>query len=353
MSDRPLANLPKADLHLHLEGAMRPGTLADLANTYGEPTPQIGCYRSFDAFQHCYRAVVKLIRTRSDMRRLVREVVEDAAASGAVWIEPHFNPTTYAPALGSAEDVLDLILDTGTAAGRPIGVGFGLTLGASRNRDPRDAVVLARLAARYAGRGVVAFGLTGNEAATPPEAFGEAFAIARDAGLIIAPHAGELMGGLSIRSTLDVLSPDRIAHGIRAVEQPALMERLATERITLDVCLTSNRVLGVVNHIDAHPLLHLVEGGVPCSLGSDDPLLLNTSVLAEYQIARTQLSMTDRQLAAMARTSIQSSGAPADFIAQTLTGIEAWMEGDVSDALGAETPNSTCPQLPHDPGGAL
>ncbi|MFE5593061.1 adenosine deaminase [Streptomyces sp. NPDC056549] len=340
MSDRTLANLPKADLHLHLEGAMRPGTLADLASTYAEPPPQVSCYRSFEEFQHRYRAVVKLIRTRSDMRRLVREVVEDAAASGAVWIEPHFNPTTYAPALGSAEDVLDLVLDTGTAAGRPIGVGFGLTLGASRNRDPRDAAVLARLAAEYAGRGVVAFGLTGDEAATPPEAFSEAFAIARDAGLIIAPHAGELRGGPSIHSTLDALSPDRIAHGIRAVEHPALMERLAIERITLDVCLTSNRVLGVVKHIEEHPLLHLMESGVPCSLGSDDPLLLNTSVLAEYQIARTQLSMTDQQLAAMASTSIQSSGAPTDFIAQTLTGIEAWMKRDVSDVPSTESPTS-------------
>ncbi|MFF3354137.1 adenosine deaminase [Streptomyces sp. NPDC002917] len=352
-SDRDLANLPKADLHLHLEGAMRPGTLADLASAYVTPTPEVGCYRSFDEFQHCYRAVVKLIRTRSDMRRLVREVVEDAAASGAVWIEPHFNPTTYAPALGSAEDVLDLVLEIGTAAGSPIGVGFGLTLSASRNRDPRDATVLARLAADYAGRGVVAFGLTGDEAAAPPEAFIEAFAIARDAGLIITPHTGELMGGPSIRSTLDALSPDRIAHGIRAVEQPALMDRLATGRITLDVCLTSNRVLGVVKHIEEHPLLHLLESGVPCSLGSDDPLLLKTSVLTEYQIARTQLSMTDQQLAAMASTSIQSSGAPTDFIAQTLTGIEAWLTRHVSDALGAETPNGPCPQLPHHAGWTL
>ncbi|WP_309485280.1 adenosine deaminase [Streptomyces sp. WELS2] len=317
-------DLPKADLHLHLEGAMRPRTLADLATAYAEPTPQVGCYRSFDEFQRCYREVVKLIRTRSDMRRLVREVIEDAAASGAVWIEPHFNPTTYAPALGSAEDVLDLVVDTGAAAGRPLGVGFGLTLSASRNRDPRAAAVLARLAADYAGRGVVAFGLTGDEATTPPEAFSEAFAIARDAGLIIAPHAGELMGEASIRGTLDVLFPDRIAHGVRAVEHPALMERLANEQITLDVCLTSNRVLGVVKHIQEHPLLHLLESGVQCSLGSDDPLLLKTNVLAEYQIARTHLSMTDQQLAAIAATSLRSSGAPTEFIAKTFTEIDAW-----------------------------
>jgi adenosine deaminase len=305
---------------------MRPGTLLELASAYAEPAPEVGCYRSFDQFQHCYRAVVKLIRTRSDLQRLVREVVEDAAASGAVWIEPHFNPTTYAPTLGSAEEVLDLVLDTGTAAGGPVGVGFGLTLSASRNRDPRDATILAILAAHYAGRGVVAFGLTGDEAATPPEAFSEAFAISRDAGLIIAPHAGELLGGPSIRSTLDVLSPNRIAHGVRAVEHPALVERLASERITLDVCLTSNHVLEVVKQIEEHPLRRLLESGVPCSLGSEDPLLLETSLLTEYQIARSYLSMTDRQLATIASTSIQSSGAPTDFIAQALTGVETWMK---------------------------
>ncbi|WP_257574135.1 adenosine deaminase [Streptomyces sp. JJ66] len=329
--DRGLASLPKADLHLHLEGAMRPGTVADLASTYAEPPPQAGCYDSFDEFQHCYRAVVKLIRTRSDLRRLVREVVEDAAASGAVWIEPHFNPRTYAPALGSAQDVLDLVLDTGTSAGGHVGVGFGLTLSASRNRDPRDATVLARLAADYADHGVAAFGLTGDEAAIRPEAFSEAFAIARGAGLISAPHTGELAGGLSIRSTLDALSPDRIAHGVRAVEHPALVERLADERITLDVCLTSNRVLGVIKHTEEHPLRHLLDSGVPCSLGSDDPLLLKTSLLAEYQIARTQLSMTDRQLATLTGTSIRSSGAPADLIARAVTGIEGWMNRDVPD----------------------
>ena len=330
-SDRGLASLPKADLHLHLEGAMRPGTVADLASTYAEPPLQVGCYRSFDEFQHCYRAVVKLIRTRSDLRRLVREVVQDAAASGAVWIEPHFNPTTYAPALGSAQDVLDLVLDTGTAAGQTTGVGFGLTLSASRNRDPKDATVLARLAADYADHGVVAFGLTGDEAATPAEAFSEAFAIARGAGLISAPHAGELMGGSSIRSTLGALSPDRIAHGVRAVEHPALMERLADERITLDVCLTSNRVLGVVKHIEEHPLRHLLDSGVPCSLGSDDPLLLKTSLLTEYQTARTHLSMTDRHLATLAGTSIRSSGAPADLIARALTGIKDWLQRNITE----------------------
>ncbi|MFD9483375.1 adenosine deaminase [Streptomyces sp. NPDC059991] len=320
-----LARLPKADLHVHLEGAMRPETLADLAGIHGKPTPQVGGYRSFDQFQHGYRAIVKLIRTRDDLCRLVREVVEDAAASGAVWIEPHFNPTTYSPALGSAEDVLDLVLETGLAAGRPLHVGFGIILGASRNREPRQATDLARLAAAYAGRGVVAFGLTGDETVGSAEEFKDACSIARSAGLILAPHAGELSGSLSLRSTLDVLSPDRIAHGIRAVEDSMLLDRLTDEGITLDVCLTSNLALGVVHRIKEHPLPRILEAGVCCSLGSDDPLLLRTSLLAEFQVARSELMLTDSQLAALARTSIQSSGAPDNVRAYALPGIDAWL----------------------------
>ncbi|WP_226599554.1 adenosine deaminase [Streptomyces violascens] len=323
--DRCLTRLPKADLHLHLEGAMRPESLADLAAVHSEPIPQLGCYRSFDEFQHCYRRVVKLIRTGTDLRRLVREVVEDAAASGAVWIEPHFNPTTYAPALGSPEDVLDLVLETGAAAGQPLGVGFGLTLSASRNRDPRQATDLARLAAAYAGRGVVAFGLTGDETAGSPEAFKDASTIARKAGLIIAPHAGELAGSPSLYSALNVLIPGRIAHGVRAVEDRALLDRLADERITLDICLTSNCALGVVRHIKEHPLPHILEAGVGCSLGSDDPLLLGTNLLAEYQLARSELALSDSHLAALARTSVQSSGAPNDLLARALRDIEVWL----------------------------
>ncbi|MDA8370448.1 MAG: adenosine deaminase [Nocardiopsaceae bacterium] len=326
----------KADLHLHLEGAMRPATLADLARTYGKPIPQTAPYDSFDQFQNCYRKIVKLIRTRSDLQRLVHEVVEDAAASGAVWIEPHFTPTTYAPTLGSIEEVLDLVLKTGNATGARLGVGFGLVLGASRNRDPHHAIALAQLAADYADRGVVTFGLTGDEAAAPPEAFEKAFMIAREANLIIAPHAGELAGAPSIQNAVDALSPNRIAHGVRAVEHPPLMKRLADEGTTLDVCLTSNHVLGVIKHLDEHPLPQLLKAGVPCSLGSDDPLLLETSLLMEYQIARSQLSLTDPQLAALASTSIQASGAPNELVTSAVADVKIWLDTRISRVPPAE-----------------
>ncbi|GAA4942986.1 adenosine deaminase [Streptomonospora halophila] len=328
-----LKQLPKADLHLHLEGAMRPVTLADLARTYGHPAPQIApCYDSFDRFQNCYQEVVELIRTRCDLQRLVHEVVEDAAASGAVWIEPHFMLSTYAPALGPAEEVLDLVLETGNATGARLGVGFGLVLGASRNRDPHQAMVLARLAAEYADRGVVAFGLVGDESAAPAEDFERPFTIAREADLILAPHAGERVGALSVRNAVDVLSADRIAHGVRAVEHPPLLERLADEGITLDVCLTSNQLLGVVDDLDDHPLPRLLKAGVPCSLGSDDPLLFGTSLLTEYQIARSQLSSPDSQLATLASTSIDASGVPDDLVMSALTGIRTWLQEGTSSS---------------------
>jgi adenosine deaminase len=214
-------------------------------------------------------------------------------------------------------------------------VGFGLTLSASRNRAPQQATALAQLAAAHADNGVVAFGLAGDETAHPPEVFATAFQIARSAGLIAAPHAGELPNAPSLRATLHALKPDRIAHGIRAIDEPQLLNRLAEEQVTLDISLTSNQSLGAVNDIADHPLPRLLNAGVRCTLSSDNPLLLNTSLLAEYQLARAQFALSDSHLADLARASIHASGAPLPVRQRALTGIESWLGIHQSSADGA------------------
>ncbi|MFC8431895.1 hypothetical protein [Streptomyces sp. NPDC057253] len=152
-----------------------------------------------------------------------------------------------------------------------------------------------------------------------PEPFAEAFTIARDAGLISAPHAGELAGPASVRSALDALGAQRIAHGIRAVDDPSLLARLAAQGVVLDVCPTSNVALGVVESLSAHPLPKLLHAGVRCTLNADDPLLFGPGLLEEYATARTTLALTDHQLAAIARTSIESSGAPRTLAEKAIT----------------------------------
>lgn len=321
-----LAALPKAHLHVHLEGAMRPATLAELAATAGVDVPPIRGYRGFTEFGDRYKAASALIDTPQQLRRLVTEVVEDAAADGAAWIEPHFYPPRYAglPGFGSAEEALELVIDAGRAAADRLGIGCGIMVSALREFDPAEAVELAKLAARYADAGVVSFGLAADESLFPPEPFAEAFALARDAGLISAPHAGELAGPASVHGAIDALGARRICHGVRAVEDPALVERLVTEEIVLDVCPTSNVMLDVVPDLDAHPLARLLDAGVRCTLNGDDPLLFGPGVLGEYELARTALGLSDAQLAGMARTSIEASGAPAEIREPALAAVAAW-----------------------------
>lgn len=205
-------------------------------------------------------------------------------------------------------------------------MGFGLTLAVSRHSSPEDALRLARFAARHAGRGIHALGLTGDEKARPAEAFAEAFALARAAGLTSAPHAGELRGPDSVRAAVEHLGATRIAHGIRAAEDPALLRLLAERGVSMDVCLSSNRVLGVVPELTRHPLPQLLAAGVRCSLGTDDPLMFGSSLAEEYAIARHTLGLTDHQLASIARTSVETSDAPADLIGSACAGIDNWLQ---------------------------
>jgi adenosine deaminase len=331
---RNLGTLPKAHLHVHLEGAMRPSTLTELAAAAGVGTPPIRGYESFTEFGLQYRGASALVRTPDDLRRVVREVVEDAAADGAVWVEPHFYPPRYTgglaglgPAFGTAEEVTELVIEEGRATAERLGIGCGIMISALRDADPAEAVELAKLGARYAGAGVVSFGLAADEALFPPEPFAEAFAVARDAGLISAPHAGELAGPASVLGALDALGAQRICHGVRSVEDPALIERLVTDGIVLDVCPTSNVMLKVVPGLDEHPLARLLDAGVRCTLNGDDPLLFGPGVLGEFEIARADLGLSDAHLAAMARTSVEASGAPPEVVTPAVQRIESWLAG--------------------------
>jgi adenosine deaminase len=323
-TSRGLAALPKAHLHLHLEGAMRPATLAELAAAAGIAVPEVRGSGSFAAFADQYVAACQVLRTEADLRRLVREVVEDAHVAGAVWVEPQTWPGDHRERLARDEVVVDVVLDEGRATAARLGIGFGLMVAADRTRPPEEAVALARLAAERAGAGVVSFGLANAEAGFPPEPFAEAFRLARDAGLIPAPHAGEHAGPESVAGALDALGARRIGHGVRAVEDPALVDRLAQDGVCLDVCRTSNLLLSVVPDAVAHPLPALLAAGVRCSIGADDPLLFGPGLLEEYERARTDLGLDDGALARVARCSIEASGAPESLKAEALRGVDAW-----------------------------
>jgi adenosine deaminase len=335
---RDLTLLPKAHLHLHFTGSMRPSTLLELADKYGvrlpdaltagEPpklraTDERGWFR----FQRLYDAARSCLREPDDIRRLVREAAEEDVRDGSGWLEIQVDPTSYAPLLGGMIPAVEIILDAVEAASRDTGLGIRVLIAANRMKHPLDARTLARLAVRYADRGVVGFGLSNDERRGMARDFDRAFAIARDGGLLAAPHGGELTGPASVRDCLDDLHASRIGHGVRAAEDPRLLKRLSDRQVTCEVCPASNVALGVYERPEDVPLRTLFEAGVPMALGADDPLLFGSRLAAQYEIARRHHGFTDAELAELARQSVRGSAAPDDVQAKLLSGIDHWLGG--------------------------
>ena len=323
---RDLALLPKAHLHLHLDGSLRAATVAELAAKAGIEAPMPTGYGSFAAFSATISAAAACMRTTDDVVRVLDEIVEDASAAGAVWLEMSMWPGLFAGRLGSHADVVRTVLDGLHLAGSVHGVGVGLVLAANRDHGPTQALEVARLASDFAADGVVGFGLDGDESQHPPAPFAEAGAAARAAGLAVVPHAGELLGPGSVADAVDVLGARRVMHGVRCIEDPQLVARLVEAGTVLDICPTSNVLLSVVPSLAEHPLRALLAAGIRCTINADDPLLFGTDLLTEYQRCRMQMGLTDLQLAGVARTSIEASAAPAGLVATTVGRIDAWLD---------------------------
>jgi adenosine deaminase len=325
MPSRNLAALPKGHLHIHLEAAMRPATLTELAADMGVAIPETTGFSGFTAFVGMYQGLLAVLADPGHLERLVDEAVEDAARDGVVYIEfgvsPHYYETTY----GSTSAALDAHLAAARAAAERHRVEVGLMVTVDRTDSPEAAVRLAEVAASRAGQGVVSLGLANEERGYPAADFAAAFAIARAAGLQSAPHAGELVGPESVWQAIDVLHADRVMHGVRAVEDPALVAVLAERGVCLDVCPTSNVLLDVVDDLAHHPLPELLAAGVRCSINADDPILFGPGILEEYVAAREQIGLDDEQLAACAWTSIETTLASAETKARAKTAIEAWL----------------------------
>ncbi|WP_404850800.1 adenosine deaminase [Dietzia kunjamensis] len=314
--------LPKAHLHVHLEAAMREATLRQWCAEDGIEVPPLVDYADFTAFLGAYGLLIDLLHTPERVGRLLDEVVADAAAQGVVALEFASIPEK-AVAFGSAEEALEFILPAAADAGRRHGVWTGSIVSIDRGAGREHALEAARLAARFAGRGVVAVGLVADERGNPVADAAEAFAVARDAGLGVVPHAGELAGPDEVRSAIE-LGVDRIQHGVRAVEDPRVLELLAERGTCLDVCPTSNVVLDVYPSLEEHPLPRLLEAGVRCSLGADDPLLFGVDVVDEYVAAHERMGVSVARLVGVARASIESSFAPDDVKRDALARVEAW-----------------------------
>ena len=336
---RPVGLLPKAHLHLHFTGSMRLTTLVALAAKHGihlpdaltgswPPALSVGDERGWFRFQRLYDMARACVRDEADMRRIVREAAVDDAAEGSRWLEIQVDPTSYAPFVGGLTPALEIVLDEARSASQEAGIGVAVVVAASRVRHPLDARILARLAARYAGDGsghVVGFGLSNDERRGVTAEFAPAFNIARRAGLACVPHGGELLGAAAVLETLVALTPDRLGHGIRSVEDERVLDEVARRGVTLEVCPGSNVALGVYGTAREVPLRRLIEGGARVALGADDPLLFGSRLNAQYDIARTAHDLSDVELAELARSSVTGSRAPDSARSEMLAGIDRWL----------------------------
>ncbi|WP_295648075.1 adenosine deaminase [uncultured Dietzia sp.] len=303
--------LPKAHLHVHLEAAMRETTLRQWCAEDGIAVPPLVEFSDFTRFLDAYGVLIELLHTPERVGRLLDEVVADAAAQGVVALEYASIPEKSA-AFATAEEAMEFILPAAAEAGRRHGVWTGAILSIDRGAGPDHALAGARLAARFADRGVVAVGLVNDERDSSVTAAAEAFAIARDAGLGVVPHVGELAGPEEVRAAVE-LGVDRIQHGVRAVEDPWVLDLLAETGTCLDVCPTSNVILGVYPSLEQHPLPTLLEAGVRCSIGADDPLLFGVDVVDEYVLAEERMGIASAHLAECARSSVEASFAPDEI----------------------------------------
>ncbi len=325
---RDLAALPKAHLHLHLEAGMSPALLAELSAKYDREVPVIRGYGSFAAFSDTYVAATDVLREREDWERLADELCGTHVAQGAVYLEPSFWAGNYRHRFASDEQCWELVWDVFDEAAARHGLSVGWMVPVDRVKDSLDdAIALARFAVAHRDH-VVSFGLHNDEVGHPPGDFVDAFRIAREGGLLICPHAGELEGGHYVADSIELLGACRIGHGVRCFEVPGLVERLAADGVCLDVCPTSNIMLSVFPSLAEHPLPALLEAGVRCSLNADDPLLFGADLLEEYELVRREMGLDDARLASLARSSVECGGAPDDVKAAALAGIDAWLSAD-------------------------
>jgi adenosine deaminase len=333
---RALATLPKAHLHLHFTGAMRHETLLELADRDGivlpdallsEWPPQLSAAdeKGWFRFQRLYDVARSVLRTEDDVRRLVREAAEDDVRDGGRWLEIQVDPSGYAARFDGVTAFTDLVLDSVRDASERTGLGIAVVIAANRTRHPLDARTLARLAAQYAGRGVVGFGLSNDERRGRTAEFAPAFRIADRAGLMLTPHGGELRGPDHVRVCLDELHADRLGHGIRSVEDPELLDRVVGAGVALEVCPVSNVSLGVYPDLTSVPLPVLLEAGATVALGADDPLLFGSRLAGQYATMRAAHGLTDTQLAELARMSFRASRADEDAKATWLAEVDAWL----------------------------
>lgn len=335
--DGPLAlhefarRMPKAELHVHLEGAIRPVTLLELARRNAISLPvhdeaelaEFYRFRDFTHFVEVYLRTTACLQTPDDYRLVAYRFGSDCATQNVRYAEVFFTIASNTRLTGLTWETILEALNQGRAQAKAeFGVDWRWILDISREQpQTQDAVVDIALAARSFG--VIALGLGGPEAEYPAELFQRAFERARGGDLARVPHAGEMAGPESVWAALRLLHADRIGHGVRAVESPELIEHLRLMQVPLDICPTSNIRLGVYSKYEDHPLRRLWDAGLMITIGSDDPPMFGTDLNHEYEVLVDEFGFNREELERVSMNAVRCSLLPEAEKVRLATAFEA------------------------------
>jgi adenosine deaminase len=311
-----LVTLPKVQLHCHLEGTVRAATFRALATKYGvelgerADPEQTYAFSTFREFLLLFAKVAQTLRAPDDFAQVARDYVNDAAAQGVRYAEVFISPSvwTFFHRELDVRATVEAIRAALDETGAPLGLQVALIADLTRNFGVERAEATARQAVTLRDLGVIAIGLGGDEANYPPELYERAYAIAREGGLHGVVHAGEAAGAASVRNAIEVLGAQRIGHGVRAIEDPAVVELVAERRVPLEICPTSNRLTGAAPANALHPLGALDAAGCVVTIDADDPALFGTTLLGEYRFVAETFG--EDALLRFARNAIEASFAP-------------------------------------------
>lgn len=306
--------LPKLELHLHLEGAAPPEVIRRLADEKSVDLSRIfrpdGSYdfRDFAHFLQVYEAATSVLATPEDFGRLTTAVLERSAAEGVIYTEAFLSPDFCGGGdLEAWKDYLGAIREAAEGARKAHDIHMRGIVTCIRHFGPDTARATALCAAETAGDFVTGFGMAGDETRGRPRDFAYAFDMAREARLALTVHAGEWRGASEVRAALDDLRPARIGHGVRAIEDPALVARLAEDGIVLEVCPNSNVALGVFPGMAAHPVEKLRSAGVPVTISTDDPPFFHSTMSAEYAALHAAFGWVESDFAACNAVALEAA----------------------------------------------
>lgn len=302
----------KAELHCHIEGAASPDLVLQQARKYGADVSDYirdGAFvwHDFASFLAAYDFSASLFRTEEDYARLAEHYLSSLARQGAIYSEFFISPDHAAKAGLSAAAYTSALGEGVSRARAKTGIEGRMIVIGIRHFGVEAVEAAARFAARCGDPLVCGFGMAGEERFGDLEDYVRAFEIAREAGLGITVHAGELAGWESVAAALDHIRPARVGHGVRAIENPDLIRRIAAEGIVLEVCPVSNVELKVFDSYDAHPFRALRAAGCKVTLNSDDPPYFRTSLEREYEVAAEHFGLDAKGLALVTRTAVEAA----------------------------------------------